>query len=365
MFFRADARNGCAVIGAQQRKDRKMDEWILVVDDDAGSLEAAGRILEESGMHAYCVCSGEDALRFLCEGGRPDLILLDISMPGMDGFETLGRIRADENAAAIPVVFLSEEEDSESEAKGLEAGATDFIKKPLVPKVLLTRVHHILELTRLQNDLESEVRQKTAEIERQRKKLERLNVQIVMTLAGAVDAKDEYTNGHSLRVADYSREIALRYGYDEQRAQELYLIGLLHDVGKIGVPDSIITKPAHLSDEEYEITKNHPEMGWRILQNIPEFPALAIGAHWHHERYDGTGYPDGISGTNIPEEARIIAVADSYDAMTSRRSYRDVLPQQVARAEIEAGIGTQFDPTFAKIMLDMIDEDKEYNMRQR
>ena len=342
-----------------------MNEWILVVDDDANNLKAASHILVKSGMRASCVRSGEDALRFLAGGRRPDLILLDIHMPRMDGFETLRRIVDDPETASIPVVFLTADEDSESETHGLEAGAMDFIKKPFVPEVLLMRVRHIIELVRLQNDLEGQVREKTAEVVAQQEKLKRLNVQIVMTLAGAVDAKDEYTNGHAMRVARYSKEIALRYGYDEESAQNIYLIGLLHDIGKIGIPDSIINKPTRLSDEEYEITKRHPEMGWHILQNIPEFPELAIGAHWHHERFDGKGYPDGISGTDIPEEARIIAVADTYDAMTSRRSYRDVLPQAVAREEIEKGMGTQFDPTFARIMLDMIDEDKDYAMRQR
>ncbi len=342
-----------------------MNEWILVVDDDANNLKAASHILVKSGMRASCVRSGEDALRFLAGGRRPDLILLDIHMPQMDGFETLRRIADDSETASIPVVFLTADEDSESETRGLEAGAMDFIKKPFVPEVLLMRVRHIIELVRLQNDLEGQVREKTAEVIAQQEKLKRLNVQIVMTLAGAVDAKDEYTNGHAVRVARYSKEIALRCGYDEESAQNIYLIGLLHDIGKIGIPDSIINKPTRLSDEEYEITKQHPEMGWHILQNIPEFPELAIGAHWHHERFDGKGYPDGISGTDIPEEARIIAVADTYDAMTSRRSYRNVLPQVVAREEIEKGMGTQFDPTFARVMLDMIDEDKDYTMRQR
>ncbi len=342
-----------------------MNEWILVVDDDAGNLKAASHILLAEKMRASCVRSGEDALRFLEGGKRPDLILLDIHMPGMDGFETLGRIRDNIETAGIPVVFLTADEDSLAEARGLGAGATDFIKKPFVPEVLLTRVHHIIDLTRLQNNLESQVREKTKAVIEQQEKLNRMSIHIVMTLSGAVDAKDKYTNGHSRRVAEYSREIALRYGYDEQRAQNIYLIGLLHDIGKIGIPDSIINKPDHLSDEEFEITKKHPEMGCQILENIPEFPELAIGAHWHHERFDGKGYPDGIAGTDIPEEARIIAVADTYDAMTSRRSYRDVLPQDVARAEIEKGSGSQFDPVFAKIMLEMIDNDKDYNMRQK
>jgi putative two-component system response regulator len=341
-----------------------MNEWILVIDDDPNNLKAASHILLKSGMRASCVRSGEDALRFLQKSGerQPDLILLDIHMPGMDGFETLKHLR--ERNQSIPVVFLTADEDSGSETRGLNAGAMDFIKKPFVPEVLLTRVRHIIALIRLQNDLESQVQEKTAAVIAQQEKLNRLSIQIVMTLSGAVDAKDPYTNGHSRRVAEYAREIALRYGYSPERAQNIYLIGLLHDIGKIGIPDTIINKPDRLSDEEYELTRRHPEMGCRILENIPDFPELAIGAHWHHERFDGKGYPDGLSGTDIPEEARIIAVADSYDAMTSRRSYRDVLPQEVVRAEIEKGVGTQFDPTFAKIMLNMIDSNKEYQMHQ-
>ena len=188
---------------------------------------------------------------------------------------------------------------------------------------------------------------------------------MVQTLAEAIDAKDTYTNGHSSRVAQYSKEIAKRYGYDRKQQDEIYMMGLLHDVGKIGVPDAVINKPGRLTDEEFAMIKKHPEMGSRILASVQEMPELKIGARWHHERYDGTGYPDGLSGTDIPEEARIIAVADSYDAMTSRRSYRDVLSQSVVRSEIEKGKGTQFDPVFADIMLEMIDDDPEYEMTQR
>lgn len=143
------------------------------------------------------------------------------------------------------------------------------------------------------------------------------------------------------------------------------MMGLLHDVGKIGIPDAIINKTAKLTDEEYAEIKKHPVLGARILENITEFPKLATGARWHHERFDGKGYPDGIAGEDIPKEARIIAVADAYDAMSSRRSYRDVLPQKVVREEMEKGRGEQFDPVYADIMLAMIDEDTDYQMREK
>ena len=143
------------------------------------------------------------------------------------------------------------------------------------------------------------------------------------------------------------------------------MMGLLHDVGKIGVPDAVINKPAKLTDAEFELIKTHPVKGAKILENIKDMPKLADGARWHHERYGGGGYPDGLKGDEIPEEARIIAVADSYDAMTSRRSYREPLPQGFVRNEILQGSGTQFDPRFADIMLSMIDEDKDFDMREK
>ncbi len=196
------------------------------------------------------------------------------------------------------------------------------------------------------------------------RKVEEMNLQVVLSLASAIDAKDNYTNGHSSRVAKYSRMIAARFGYSNEAQDEIFMMGLLHDIGKIGVPDSVINKPSKLTPEEFELIKKHPVIGDSILKRIKENPKLAIAARWHHERYDGKGYPDGLSGEQIPEEARIISVADAYDAMTSRRSYRDVLSQEKVRSEIERGSGTQFDPAFAGIMLSLIDEDKNYSLRE-
>lgn len=194
--------------------------------------------------------------------------------------------------------------------------------------------------------------------------LTKMTTETSLALASAIDAKDKYTHGHSSRVASYSREIARRAGKSETECRDLYIIALLHDVGKIGIPNSIINKEGKLTSEEYEIIKNHPKIGNQILKNITQIPHISDGAHYHHERYDGKGYPEGLAGENIPEIGRIIAVADAYDAMTSNRSYRKLLTQQIARSEIEKGIGTQFDPTFAKIMLEMIGEDKDFSMRE-
>ena len=202
------------------------------------------------------------------------------------------------------------------------------------------------------------------EVDRKTKEIRKLLVQSMNTLSNAVDAKDYYTNGHSIRVAEYSRLLAQRLGLSKERQEEIYYAGLLHDIGKIRVPDSIIKKEGKLTDEEYEYIKLHPVSGYHILKEISASSDIAIGAKYHHERYDGKGYPNGLEGENIPEIARILSVADAYDAMSSNRCYRKALPQDVVRAEIVKGRGTQFDPYIADIMLDIIDEDKDYRLKQ-
>ena len=197
------------------------------------------------------------------------------------------------------------------------------------------------------------------------KKMGRLFTQTTMALANAIDAKDNYTRGHSTRVAEYSKRIAELAGKSEQECEEIYYAALLHDVGKIGVPKEIINKDRALLDSEYNEIKKHPATGAAILETITEYPYLSIGAHYHHERYDGKGYPEHLIGNDIPEIARIISVADAYDAMTSNRSYRAPVPQQKVREEIIEGTGTQFDPYFAGLMLHMIDMDPKYEMREK
>ncbi|MCR5650391.1 MAG: HD domain-containing protein [Lachnospiraceae bacterium] len=193
----------------------------------------------------------------------------------------------------------------------------------------------------------------------------RLFDQTATALVNAIDAKDRYTHGHSARVAEYSKKLAWLLGKSEQECKEVYYAGLLHDVGKIGIPLNIINKEGKLTDEEYEIIKQHPALGAQILKSIKEYPFLSIGANYHHERFDGRGYPEGLKGEDIPEIARIVAVADAYDAMTSRRSYRDPIPQQKVREELIKGSGTQFDPDIARQMQHLIDLDTEYDMQEK
>ena len=309
-----------------------MQYWAAVVDDDELNLKTAHRILSFQGYKVSTLGSGEELLEFV-KDNTPDVILLDLHMQGIDGFETLRRLQANRKSRDIPVIFLTADDDADTETKALAAGAMDFVSKPFIPSVLIMRAKNTIELMRLQTDLKKEVRSMTREILKEHEKNERLSLQIVKT-------------------------------YSEKAQEEIYMMGLLHDVGKIGIPDTVINKPSRLTDEEYEMIKTHPTVGFEILKNISEMPKLAIGARWHHERYDGGGYPDGLSGKDIPEEARIISVADAYDAMSSRRSYHEVFAQKYIIGEFERGRGTQFDPGFADIMLAMIAEDSEYRMRE-
>lgn len=197
-----------------------------------------------------------------------------------------------------------------------------------------------------------------------KEKLDNMNANIIRALAYTIDAKDRYTSGHSQRVADYSLAIAKRMGKSEEEQRIIYYAGLLHDVGKIRIPEEVINKPGKLTEDEFEQIKVHPISGYHILKGIHDDEQIAQGAKYHHERYDGKGYPNGLEGESIPEISRIIGVADSYDAMTSDRSYRKALPQETVRAEIEKGRGQQFDKEIADIMIQMIDEDEHYLMCQ-
>lgn len=321
--------------------------WIVVVDDDITNLLMAGNVMSKNGMRVTALKSGKALLEYMETiepDEAPDLCLLDIKMPDMNGFETLKALRASKKGKELPIVFLTADESEKSETVGLSLGAMDFIKKPFVPEILVLRAKHIIDLVRLQKNLAHEVEVKTEE-------KQKLFVHVMSALAAAIDAKDIHSNGHSGRVAKYAREIAERYGYDERKQNDIYTAGLLHDVGKIGVPDSIMQKSDDLTSEEIEKFKEHTVIGAQILSSISEMPLLAFAAKYHHERYDGTGYPKGLSGEKIPEPARIIAVADGYDTML----YRDKLSQDDIRVELEKGSGTQFDPKFVDIMLKMID----------
>ena len=329
---------------------------VLIVDDDELICHVADEILGKS-FHVDACGNGAQAAKTAARI-HPELILLDINLGDRTGFDVLRELREDPETDTIPVIFLTGESDEKAEIEGFRSGASDFVRKPFTPEVLVQRTGRVIALDRLQRSLQGEVK-------RQTHRAERLTKEMMLALSKTVDAKDHYTNGHSERVAAYSAEIARRMGKSLHEQEQIYEMGLLHDVGKIGVPAEIINKTSRLTDEEFEIIQRHTVIGSEILRLISEMPELSNGARSHHERYDGTGYPDALKGEQIPEAARIICVADCYDAMTSTRTYSTPRPQASVRAELERCAGTQFDPHIVQVMIRMIDEDTSYTMTEK
>ena len=318
---------------------------ILIVDDDRISLEVIESILEDE-FEILTASSGEETLEIL-EKERPQLIVLDLHMPGLDGKATLEKIRQNSELKKIPVVFMTSDSSAETKKECIELGADDFILKPFVPEVVRSRVRHAIELASLKSALEREMEEKT-------KQLEQMSLKTVMIMSSIIDARDTYTSGHSERVAVTALEIAKKLGWSEDDAQNLYLVALLHDIGKIAIPDAILNKPTRLTDDEYNIIKSHTVIGDSILKELYMLKKVEEGALYHHERYDGKGYPCGKKGDDIPLYARIICIADAYDAMSSDRVYRPRLSKDKIISEFERCRGTQFDPQLSDLFVDML-----------
>ncbi|WP_051650284.1 HD domain-containing phosphohydrolase [Selenomonas sp. AB3002] len=331
---------------------------ILVIDDDEVIRGLIKNNLNDL-AHVDTVISGEDGLSYLKSGRETALILLDYLMHGMTGLEFLKHMKSMTALEDIPVLMLTGEEDGSLELQALEAGAVDFIHKPVAVAVMRQRVLNILNYTYLQHSLQDEVERQTKLADKRKEEAEQLFEEMIMALAQAIDAKDHYTHGHSQRVAEYSAQLSYLLGDDPKQVRQIYYMGLLHDIGKIGIPVEIINKPGNLTDEEYAIIKSHSVIGAEVLKPIRISPELMIGARHHHERFDGHGYPDKLSGNDIPRAARIIAVVDAYDAMTSNRSYRKGLTTEKVYNEIARNSGSQFDPEFAGIMLEYLRKEKD------
>lgn len=323
---------------------------ILAIDDDEVSRRLIKGNLSDIAQ-VSTVIGGPDGLSYLNAGNKVDLILLDYRMPEMTGIEVLKQIKGLAEFREVPVIMLTGEENESLELQALEAGAVDFIHKPIIVPVMRQRVMNILNYFYLQHRLRAEVARQTKLAEKRQADAEQLFEEMIMALAQAIDAKDHYTHGHSQRVAEYSAQVSLLLGDAPQQVKLIYYMGLLHDIGKIGIPVEIINKPGKLTEEEYALIKSHSAIGAEVLKPIRIRPELMIGARYHHERFDGLGYPDKLAGKDIPRAARIIAVVDAYDAMTSNRSYRRGMTPMKVYEEIARNSGSQFDPEFADIML--------------
>ena len=333
---------------------------ILVVDDMPTNLSAIGGLLRERGYRVLAANSGEAALRYAARRPTPDLVLLDVTMPGMDGFEVLRRLRRASETAQIPVVFLTSLDDAREEERGLSQGAADYITKPIRPAIVLARVRAQLEAARWRSRLASRNLSLEAEVASRTAENELTQTVTIRALAHLADTRDPETGNHILRTQAYVHALARdlqSHPRHQATLTERYITLLsrsapLHDIGKVGIPDRVLLKPGPLDSEEWTIMKTHAAVGARAIELAEQdaerevdFLKLAKEiAHWHHERWDGTGYPDGLHGSQIPLSARLMALADVFDALISPRVYKGPMSFEKARSIILAGRGKHFDP---------------------
>lgn len=315
---------------------------VLAVDDTPASLRLLTDILKSEGYEVRSAINGELALH-AATTQPPELILLDVSMPGISGFEVCQRLKELDRTRDVPVIFVSAMSETLEKLKGFELGAVDYVTKPFHREELLARVHTHLELNRLQHRLEEMVEERTISLRNSEAKLRSSLIESISAIAATVEMRDPYTAGHQRRVAKLASAIAHEIGLPETQIEGLYLACVVHDVGKIRVPAEVLSNPGKLSSIEFSLIKQHPQAGYDILKEV-DFPwPIAQFVLQHHERLDGSGYPQGLKGDAILMESRIIAVSDVIEAMASHRPYRPGLGIDAALDEISSKRGSHFD----------------------
>ena len=304
---------------------------MLVVDDGEINRALVEAFLSDLDCRLQSAEDGPSALAAI-DKETPDLVLLDVQMPGMDGYEVCRRIKAGPRGRLLPVVMLTALDNANDRVLALEAGADDFMSKPVDRIELVARVRSALRLKAVYDTLDS------AE-------------QVIFSLAAAVEAKDKYTEKHTHRVAESARHVGMKLGLPERALDALYRGGIIHDIGKIGVPDAILLKPGPLAGDEVRIMRAHTTIGESIVRPLRSGANLLPIIRNHHEHFDGRGYPDGLAGRAIPRLARIVAVCDSYDALVTDRPYRKARTVEDAIATLADGAGTQWDPELVEVLV--------------
>jgi putative two-component system response regulator len=311
-----------------------MSARILVVDDDASIVEVLRRFLTREGYLVMTASNGLEAIERV-HSDYPDLILLDVTMPKMDGFTACRRLKEDENTALIPITMLTGLDDLDHRTRGIEAGADDFLSKPFDQTTLRARIRSQLRIKGLTDQLEH-------------------TESVIFMLAQAVEAKDTYTEGHLTRIKSYAEQLAIACGLPSDEVRAVRYGGVLHDIGKIGISDAILLKPEPLTPAEIALMRRHPEIGAQIVSQMRFAPKIMPIIRGHHEHWNGCGYPDGLRGNDIPIGAQIIAVVDAYDAMMTDRPYRAALSLAACLADLQAGRGTQFAPDVVDLFLELV-----------
>jgi len=337
---------------------------ILVVDDEDRNLRVMDAMLVPLGYEVLLASEGEEALQKARELS-PDVILLDVMMPRIDGFEVARRLKEEEETRIIPIVMVTALSEVEDRVKALEVGADDFLTKPVDKTELRARVGSLLKvkayndhMRNYQKELEAAVAKRTEELRQAFQKVKAASLETIYRLARAAEYKDEDTGAHILRMSHYSAAVARKLGLSEGDVEAILYAAPMHDIGKIGIPDRVLQKPAKLDQDEWEIMKQHTVIGGRILSgSSAEFIKLGETiALTHHEKWDGSGYPNSLKGEEIPIAGRITAIADVFDALTSRRPYKEPFSIEKSFSIIREGKGSHFDPQVVNAFFSITDE---------
>ena len=351
---------------------------ILVVDDTPENLTLMSGLLKES-YRVKVANGGERALKIAISDTPPDLILLDIMMPEIDGYEVCRRLKADPRSADIPVIFLTAKSEVADETLGLEMGAVDYITKPISPPIVLARVKTQLAMKRMADFLRDQNHYLESEVRRRTEEVTAIQEVTIHAMASLAETRDSDTGNHIRRTKHFLRLLAEKVRHNprfsdfltDSTIDMLYKSAPLHDIGKVGIPDRILLKPGRFEPHEFEIMKTHTTLGRDAIVRAEQELGLEVEflrhakeiAYYHQEKWDGSGYPEGISGETIPLSARLMAVADVYDALVSRRVYKEGMPHEKAVQIIQEGRGTHFDPDLVDAFLELQPEFQEISRR--
>ena len=323
---------------------------VLVVDDTPFNIDVLRGVLSPK-YTLKVATNGEKALTLARSYPQPELILLDVMMPGMDGYEVCRRLKSEETTRGIPVVFVTSMSEVEDEQRGFEAGGVDYITKPVSPPLVQARV-----VTHLK--LHAHERQLTALVKARTRELEATRLEIIRRLGRAAEFKDDETGQHVIRMSHYARLLAEAAGMSAEEVETLFHAAPMHDIGKIGIPEAILLKPGKLTEDEWKVMRKHPAIGAGIIgrHDHPLLHTARIVALTHHEKWDGTGYPRGLAGDKIPLTGRIVAIAYVFDALTSERPYKEAWPVARAVDYLRSNAGSHFDPTLVELFIGRLDD---------
>ena len=346
------------MISSLSRDAKFTDAKILIVDDEQGNIRVLERMLNAVGYHNITSTTDSRSTPDLYQVMHPDLILLDIKMPGFSGFDVMNALRPLETESYLPILVLTAQLDTETRLKAIKAGAKDFVNKPFIMEEMLARINNLLEVRQLHNSMRCEKKSLETQVVESSQELRQYQVEIIHRLARAAEYRDNGTGMHVIRISKLCERLARGLGLNDHDCHLIRHASPMHDIGKIGIPDHILLKPGKLTREEWAVMKAHANIGALILSGSEsEFLQLAeIIAGSHHERWDGSGYPKGLKGEEIPLMARIVTVCDVFDALTSDRPYKKPWSIEDTIAEMESQSGKLFDPHVLRVFIILLSE---------